>query len=1353
MDSYRNQSAAPAPEQNDEKGYKIFISYTHWGDPEKNGIRRYTRWLNLFPILRRYLKARRLNNAFVYCHDYFEACRLESGLRSFSFPRKLRKKYGIGKKRPVTVFRDESELTNGELTSSIQDALRRTDYLLVVHSRHSRQKPWISKEISYFLESGRSSDHLIHWAIDGNPFISLTTKKTAGSQPALTVHPDECIPPVVLQLYPDKDHTSVVIDKNVEKPAKGFHYRLDRAIGAAYNLSPSELRSIAFRRRLRNLGWWLLLLLLIGVGCTARYYLHTDTRYYVNYVPRYNIPYGITEIRKDRTPYYQTHVVLQTRAGKVRRYEFRNYKGEPAGDDEVLDPSFGALIVELEYDDRTGKVTQLKSLDEDGVLQQVFTVYSDSLIGLNKQNGEFATMTTLDNSQSDFSYLRIRRNERGEVIRMYPLPDNRSDITETTPYVELERNERGLVTRIDQSHANLFPGHDDAVNYTLAYAPDGSVAAMANFNAADVPVLKADGTHRIVLNGQGTRQRTVSYYDTEGKPCLNTQGIYKLIQTVTKDNSGKQFTMRTWAYDTEGHLAKNPLGVHRIDESWKADRSQTAIRYFDADGKAVSQVNGYHTVILRQTDTLKTIAYYDTAGRHTLNLEEGIAMEQIRYAGNRSEKTFYNTRLERCNSITENAGCIVQETDEEGNIVYYATFLHTMVPAWVDSEPPVKRVQYDKKGNRIAVWYENGYGDPASGPDGYCKKKLGYDAYGNICELAFADSTGAAVNGTAGYARLKRTYSDDGRCIETAYFTSDGSYRQPESVIREYTNGNNNAIRREWRDSAGCLAMNPAGYAVVTFAYDATGRQDTCIAFYDEQEKPCLNRDGYHTLRKSYDLWGNEIMSCYRDTASRPVVTDGYSLHRNRYDELGRLTQSESVNELTHESEELRIRYAPDGIDSESTLLENGKVTRRTETRTDIPNHTLTLFVNDAAGNPTREPGVAALTEVIRWPSNQIRQVTFRDGTGHLMIPEERTFAQMINTEPFVYYFFNADSVVSSIEYGSFSEEMEIIRPVTLKGVSKQKFSYGKGWETVCNYNEADSVCLNEEGYAYKTVYRDKKGNLLALRYFDTEYRPCNARTEAGCFASIYQQYGPDGLVSEYGYRDADNEPVDCAQGYSVQQLIHSYDSNYVCFRYDKNGYPVSVSNVARRQGEWLIGPFYEGGYAEVKYRYDSLNRVVHIGFYKSNRMPFTGTEGAERIIRYLGNTFIPRVMDTYTVEHTLLDRLHFTFRDSVLECYMTDNRENRIPILFTGLLNAYNCPDSYDKLQYKQVKEAEEVTCMIYNPATGSHHSELIRFEAGEVVCQGIDSTGQVTRFPEIFPSLMEPLLDNLYLRKQAPG
>ncbi|MCC8171401.1 MAG: hypothetical protein LIP00_06370 [Parabacteroides sp.] len=558
-------------------------------------------------------------------------------------------------------------------------------------------------------------------------------------------------------------------------------------------------------------------------------------------------------------------------------------------------------------------------------------------------------------------------------------------------------------------------------------------------------------------------------------------------------------------------------------------------------------------------------------------------------------------------------------------------------------------------------------------------------------------------------------------------------------------------IRREWRDSTGYLTMNPDGFAVVTFAYDATGLQDTCIAFYDAQERPCLNRGGYHLSLKQYDSQGNNIQTCYRDTALRPVVNDGYSLYRDRYDESGRLTKSELINELTGESEKLEIKYALNGLDSEATVFENGKVTQKTETRTDMPNRKITFLIKDADGRLTCEPGVAASTEIIRWPSNLIRQVTFRDHKGRLMIPEERDFAMMVNPQPFTYYFFNADSLLSSIEYGSFSEDMEVIRPAELKGVSKQRFTYGNGIETVCNYNEADSVCLNEKGYAYKSIFRDKKGNLRALRYFDTEHRPCNARTKAGCFASFYQQYSPDGILTGSRYEDADGNPADCARGYSTEQFIHSHDNLYICIRANKNGYPVSVSNVIYWNNDWLLEPFYTDGYAEVKYRYDSLNRVVYIGFYNRNRMPFTGTGGAERSVKYLGNSFIPQIIDTYTTEHKLLHRSYFTFRDSVLECYMTDDRENRIPIYFTGLLTSYGHTDYYDKLQYKRLKKAEEVTCKVYDPATGSYHPELIRHEAGDVICQGIDSIGQVTNFPIILPTIIKPLIHNLFSQGQT--
>lgn len=78
-----------------EKKYKIFISYTHWGDPKKDKIRRYAKLPAHWPFLVKFLKARFMNGDLVYCRDYFEACQVESKRKDFKFSAPFRARYGI----------------------------------------------------------------------------------------------------------------------------------------------------------------------------------------------------------------------------------------------------------------------------------------------------------------------------------------------------------------------------------------------------------------------------------------------------------------------------------------------------------------------------------------------------------------------------------------------------------------------------------------------------------------------------------------------------------------------------------------------------------------------------------------------------------------------------------------------------------------------------------------------------------------------------------------------------------------------------------------------------------------------------------------------------------------------------------------------------------------------------------------------------------------------------------------------------------------------------------------------------------------------------------------------------------
>lgn len=75
---------------------------------------------------------------------------LHTSIEQYRIPKGLQKD---GNNRLGLVFRDEEELhAASDLTAEIQEALRNTEFLIVICSENSIQSPWVSREIEYFLQ-------------------------------------------------------------------------------------------------------------------------------------------------------------------------------------------------------------------------------------------------------------------------------------------------------------------------------------------------------------------------------------------------------------------------------------------------------------------------------------------------------------------------------------------------------------------------------------------------------------------------------------------------------------------------------------------------------------------------------------------------------------------------------------------------------------------------------------------------------------------------------------------------------------------------------------------------------------------------------------------------------------------------------------------------------------------------------------------------------------------------------------------------------------------------------------------------------------------------------------------------
>ena len=93
---------------------------------------------------------------------------LQNKLEHYRFPTNLNGRTDLPKNiRPT--FRDVTDLNPGLLSEEIDNALRNSQWLIIVCSPRSAKSPWVCKEAQSFIDLGRG-DHIIPFVIEGNPF-------------------------------------------------------------------------------------------------------------------------------------------------------------------------------------------------------------------------------------------------------------------------------------------------------------------------------------------------------------------------------------------------------------------------------------------------------------------------------------------------------------------------------------------------------------------------------------------------------------------------------------------------------------------------------------------------------------------------------------------------------------------------------------------------------------------------------------------------------------------------------------------------------------------------------------------------------------------------------------------------------------------------------------------------------------------------------------------------------------------------------------------------------------------------------------------------------------------------------
>lgn len=130
-------------------------------------------------------------------HDKAAAKRLQKQLETYRVPRRLidrETSHGPVPARVSPVFRDRDELHAGaDLKASVQDALSRSRWLIVVCTPDAARSPWVNREIIEFKRL-RGERHVLALIARGEPFASDMPGREA----------EECFPPALRRALNDE---------------------------------------------------------------------------------------------------------------------------------------------------------------------------------------------------------------------------------------------------------------------------------------------------------------------------------------------------------------------------------------------------------------------------------------------------------------------------------------------------------------------------------------------------------------------------------------------------------------------------------------------------------------------------------------------------------------------------------------------------------------------------------------------------------------------------------------------------------------------------------------------------------------------------------------------------------------------------------------------------------------------------------------------------------------------------------------------------------------------------------------------------------------------------------------------
>jgi hypothetical protein len=821
------------------------------------------------------------------------------------------------------LFRDDDEIpASSNLGTQLEDALRDSEYLIVICSPETPRSEWVRREILFFQQIGRS-DRIIPLLVEGEPKDSfppelLTVSKTRVTPEETIEVYTEPVEPLAGDVRPrtDEAHRTTQHRAFVRIAAAMLHCRYDDLENREQQRQRKRQRAIyglvtgvAVALFVSSIYWW--------------DYTRLKTYYFNTYTTVYGVPVGIGSVTKAAAEQMNAAYALTYQRGRLVSMVQQTgaQKAVALGTGYGIDPWLEGIAQWRYQYDQNGRIASSDLADDKNHVKLVeHYVFADTdhdatvefestdahgnarAAGIATATRQFGIGSREVSTISDISRHQIHFDATGHIAsRLY-----------RTPYGQSAKDQLGSAGRHYEYDSGgrltiigfLAVVDDEPIRFTLksglreihlGVSEGGRLIKVSLFGEDNRPMLGNDGFAIDALAYDAVGNETEeNYFGIDGESVLSKDAGTARV-TARYDARGNVVEQAYLGIDGKPVLTKN-VGAARVTQGFDGRGNSTEFAYFGVDGRPTLSKGGYAKITLahdtRGNET--EVAYFGVDGLPTLS-KGGVAKIAWAHDGrdDRTEEVHLGVDGK---PILDKDGVakVAWAHDARGNETEENYF-------GVDGKPTLGKdglakftMVYDARGNNTEVAYFGVDGKPTLGKDGLAKFTMAYDARGNKTEEAAFGVDGKPTLGKDGYAKVSATYDTRGNWSEVAYFGVDGKPILDKDGAAKVTTtydarGNNTEADAFGVDGKPTLVKD--GFAKFTMAYDARGN-NTEVAYFRVDGKPTLVKGGYAKFTTVYDARGSKVEQAYFGVDGKPTLcTDGFARIAWAHDARGNLTE------------------------------------------------------------------------------------------------------------------------------------------------------------------------------------------------------------------------------------------------------------------------------------------------------------------------------------------------------------------------------------------------------------------------------------------------------------------------------